>query len=149
MKIPAIGGRIAYRLIRPFLGLLYSGRLRTRALIVYKSQVLLVRNWKGRQRWTFPGGGAKNNESPEETMIRELKEELDLSIDKAKLEYVSEVNWVEGNAHYPVKIYRLDFTDKPSFSMNNLELVDAKWFNINDLPVDIDELTEKAIEQQE
>jgi len=148
MRIPPATGRIVYKFMRPFLGLFFSGKLRTRALIIHKSQILLVRNWKGRQRWTLPGGGAKNNESSQGAIIRELKEELGLNVKKTELEFISEVNHVEGSAKYPVVIYRLKFVKKPTFSMHRPELIDAEWWQVNDLPVNIDELTEKTITQQ-
>ncbi len=148
MKIPPVFGRIAYSLMTPFLGMIFSGRLRTRALIIHESQVLLVRNWLGRQKWAFPGGGVKNKESPKEGLVRELKEELDLDIHERNLRYIYEVNHTDGNAKYPVAVFRLDLADKPSLSVRRPELINAKWWQVNDLPANIDELTEKTIKQQ-
>lgn len=148
MRIPDVLGRITYNLMRPALGLFYSGRLRVRALIIHESKILLVRNWKGGQRWTLPGGGVKSKESPREALVRELKEELNLGIKESDLEFISEVNHEEASAKYPVKFYRFSTVDKPSFSMHRPELIDAKWWPIDELPDDIEKLAVRTIKQQ-
>jgi ADP-ribose pyrophosphatase YjhB (NUDIX family) len=47
-------------------------------------QVLLVRHDYGRRNWELPGGGAEPGESPDETALRELREEtgLDATIER-------------------------------------------------------------------
>lgn len=42
------------------------------------SILLIHRKKNGRDYWVIPGGGAKNQETPTQTAIREIKEELDL-----------------------------------------------------------------------
>ncbi len=57
----------------------------SRAVVVDKQKILLVyRFFEGRKYYVLPGGHSETGESPEETLIRELKEEtnLDVVIDK-------------------------------------------------------------------
>ena len=52
-------------------------------------RVLLVKNKRG---WAFPGGHPENGESPEKTLIREVTEEADVSLDSYRLIGYMDVN---------------------------------------------------------
>ena len=51
-----------------------------RAFISLRSKDKILPNF-----WEFPGGKIKTNESPDDTIVREVKEELSLEIDKDSL----------------------------------------------------------------
>lgn len=53
------------------------------ALILHEHKVLLVRTTTTHEHWAFPGGKAERGESPEQTAIREVKEEVGLDIEVA------------------------------------------------------------------
>ena len=68
---------------------------------IYVSTVALI-DWQGKvlislrsedktlsNFWEFPGGKIKNNESPDDTIVREIKEELSLNINKKSLKPLS------------------------------------------------------------
>ena len=68
---------------------------------IYVSTVALI-DWQGKvlislrsedktlsNFWEFPGGKMKNNESPDDTIVREIKEELSLDINKKSLKPLS------------------------------------------------------------
>ena len=47
-----------------------------RAIVVKEGKVLLIhRRNEGREYWVFPGGGVEDDETPEKTVAREVKEE--------------------------------------------------------------------------
>lgn len=53
------------------------------AVIDRNGKILAVRRKTGEKMaglWEFPGGKIKNNETPEQGLIREIKEELDISV---------------------------------------------------------------------
>ncbi len=53
------------------------------ALIDSENRVLLAERPKGKEMaglWEFPGGKIHDNETPEEALVREMKEELSLSL---------------------------------------------------------------------
>lgn len=67
--------------------------MRATAVIIKDNNVLLIHRLKdGLDYFVFPGGGIEEGESPEEAMIREIKEEtnLDAKINKKLLEYDNE-----------------------------------------------------------
>jgi len=58
------------------------------ALVDFDGRVLLAQRPQGKALaglWEFPGGKVEPGERPEETLIRELKEELGISVAKACL----------------------------------------------------------------
>ncbi|WP_090711429.1 (deoxy)nucleoside triphosphate pyrophosphohydrolase [Mycetocola miduiensis] len=53
------------------------------AVIQHESRILVCRREPGRAqggKWEFPGGKIEHGESPEQALIREVKEELDVEI---------------------------------------------------------------------
>lgn len=52
------------------------------AIIISDNKILLTQRGYGeyKDKWEFPGGKIEENETKEETIIREIKEELDASI---------------------------------------------------------------------
>jgi ADP-ribose pyrophosphatase YjhB (NUDIX family) len=93
-----------------------------------QGQVLLVEHvFHPYAPWGLPGGWIDRNESPSQTAIRELKEELQLTVAAAELLLV-EVDF--GN--------HLDFaylcnTTSPIGILSN-ELLDYGWYDTNALP---------------
>ena len=58
------------------------------ALVDLDGKVLIARRPKGKTMaglWEFPGGKVENDETPEAALIRELKEELSISVSKSCL----------------------------------------------------------------
>ena len=52
------------------------------AIIINNNKILLTQRGYGeyKDKWEFPGGKIEENETKEETIIREIKEELDATI---------------------------------------------------------------------
>ena len=65
-------------------------------VILYNSEndaMLLIHRLKnGRDYWVIPGDGAEGNETPVETALREIKEELNIQLKPADLTHLLE--WV-------------------------------------------------------
>ena len=94
--------------------------------IIYKNDKFLIakRNLKKSQGglWEFPGGKVENNETYEEALKREIKEEFDAIIEVNK--YVGETIH-----HYPEKDIKLLFYEAKLLSKNIklLEHEDYRW----------------------
>ncbi len=58
------------------------------ALIEIKNGKILSTRSKGREKFYIPGGKREIGETDQQTLIREIKEELDVTIDKESIEYI-------------------------------------------------------------
>jgi ADP-ribose pyrophosphatase YjhB (NUDIX family) len=101
-------------------------------LIVSGDELLLIRHTYGRSAWTLSGGGLKKTETKEEAIKREVKEELGFNITP---EYIGEFT------HNPEHKIDTVFcfvarTEKIEPKIDHLEIKEAKWWNINNLPED-------------
>lgn len=70
------------------------------------------------------GGGIENNENPEDTIIRELKEEMNLSVSKEDLQFLEvvehDLKYKNGDkAHYKASIYTLELKEFPTIKLDD------------------------------
>jgi len=62
--------------------------VRVSAIILKDDKILLIHRKKnGEEYWVFPGGGVEDTETPEQGIIREVKEETGLDVLKCKLAF--------------------------------------------------------------
>lgn len=112
-------------------------------VLVNDDDILMVRHSYGQPYWTFPGGGIKKGEEPVEAVLREVREEVGLKIDepvflgkvKNSYEYKDDTIW----AYY-------GSTKDRDFKIDDFEIVEAKWFNLKNLPGDIGINAERIID---
>ncbi len=122
------------------------------AWIYLKEGKILSTLSKGKDTYYIPGGKREGNETDEETLIRECKEELTISIKKDSIKYYGTF---EAQAHgkaegITVKMtcYMADFEGE---LQANSEIQEIKWLRYSDLdkisPVDkliFEDLNEKG-----
>jgi len=78
------------------------------ALIDTDGRVLIARRPEGKPMaglWEFPGGKVENGERPEETLIRELKEELDIVVSEPCLAPLTFASHVYPDFHLLMPLY--------------------------------------------
>ncbi len=64
-------------------------RNRATAIMVRNGEILMARfEDDGRTIWYLPGGGIEAGETPEQALVREVREELNLDVDSYKLLYI-------------------------------------------------------------
>ena len=97
-------------------------------LIIQNNEVLIglrSENDNGGGLWEFPGGKIEINESSEEAVIRELKEELDIVVHKPKkvMQYLH---------RFKNLIYDISFFEVISFkgSIKNIVHDELKWTDL-------------------
>ena len=106
-------------------------------------RVLLVRHSYGRRNWELPGGGAEPGEAPDETALRELREETGLvgAVERLSGLYL-EVEHERGpflHLVFRVGVARGD--PLPS----SPEIEEIGWFEVGGLPAPISDFTERRI----
>lgn len=82
--------------------------------------------------WEFPGGKIEANETDEETLIREIKEEL--NIDIHVLDYINEASYDYDFGTVVLKVYTAEIV---SGQITLEEHSDSKWLTAGEL-LDID-----------
>jgi len=114
----------------------------SRALIIKDSKILLVKDI-GSERWKFSGGGKRKNEDPEACLLREIKEELNMSgvIRSKRGTFFSQTEGKRDTIHLFL-FEPIDTTFKKQW-----EIVDAQWFFLNDIPLDATPATKRRIEE--
>ena len=112
------------------------------AFIYIKDGKVLSSLSKGKDTYYLPGGKKEDNETDEETLIRECKEELTIDIIKDSIKYYGTF---EAQAHgkaegilVKMTCYTADFNGnlKPSSEIEELKWLDYSNLNVKISPVD-------------
>ena len=102
--------------------------IRVAAAIIYKGGRFLLSKRKDDQhqggKWEFPGGKIETDETPEQALHRELREELGIEVENQQ-------HFTSLDFEYPEKHVSLVFqlVEKYSGSESGLEGQDINWFN--------------------
>ncbi len=130
-KIWAIVGVTLYWIMLPAIWV-YAKKTKPRArvMLIWQDEVLLVKNWLSAGDWSLPGGGIEHGEQPNEAAVREIAEELGVSIDPADLLLVGENTavergWLVGRYY----LFALELTEEPVITPAQSEIVDHAWFD--------------------
>ena len=100
------------------------------AIIVHDGKVFATQRgygeWEG--WWEFPGGKLEQGETPEEALVREIREELatEISVDR----YVTTVEWDYPSFHLSMRCYLCSVL---SGSLTLLEHEAAAWLDVDHL----------------
>lgn len=102
-----------------------------KCIVQCDQEILLIRNSYGEVGWTFPGGGIHAGEPVHAAVVREVQEEVGITIK----------DLVPLGGFLTTKEFKKDsvdcFTtivDKREFTIDNEEVVEAKWFSVSEMP---------------
>jgi 8-oxo-dGTP pyrophosphatase MutT (NUDIX family) len=123
--------KLAYAMLRIYWFVFRPQIYGVKCLIEFEGRILMIRNSYGDMRWTFPGGGFKRNESPEMAAVREVREEVGISL--TSLRPLGEYTSTDGYKHDTVKCYTVKVTT-PGFEIERNEIYEAAWFPWSELP---------------
>lgn len=89
--------------------------------------------------WEFPGGKIQGIETPEEALLRELREELDLSLSLSHFKPLTFISEPHQNFHLVMILYEVFIENQKPNALEGQELAWVNFENIQDyqlLPAD-------------
>ncbi|MBI5138691.1 MAG: NUDIX hydrolase [Candidatus Vogelbacteria bacterium] len=116
-----------------------------KCLIVTEGKLLLIQNTYHRYGlWNLPGGRVDLGEKPEETVIREVMEEVGVKLDTVtKLgEWFTRAEYKHDTVHF----YLAEFAGIPEINIDPVEISKAEWFPLDALPDNCFFSVKKALE---
>ena len=123
-----IGGRILFWLTWPLVWLYAPMVLRARVLVCYKNEYLLVRPYFGSGAWQLPGGGKKYRELAVQTALRELKEEVDISVATKQMRLLSPMHtFIESGMLLRYIIFGVTLKERPTITLQKHEIAEYIW----------------------
>ena len=136
---------LIYKITHPFVRLYWQifkpKTYGARAIILNEANILLVKNINV-NHWSLPGGKIDKEETPEECLLRELKEELALSISKTDYKLGEYLSNQEGKRDmvyiFVIKLFSSTF-------QKQWELQDAQWFPLSRLPENLSPAASRRI----
>ncbi len=106
------------------------------ALIKIKNGQILSTKSKGKNKYYISGGKRENNETDQQTLIREIQEELNVQILRESIEYVGTFKAQSDGAIEGVIVkmtcYKTNYIGQPK---ENNEIEKIKWLNYKDLNI--------------
>lgn len=107
---------------------------RARVIFVCQGKVLVVKNWLGAGGWSLPGGGLESGELPDAAAVREVSEELGISIDAAALLPLGEYTAVErGRLISRYYLFGYELETEPVITLAKSEIVDQSWLDFKEI----------------
>ena len=133
--------RLLFPFVRAYWRFIQPKSLGARALVFHGDRVLLIKTAYG-TRWQTPGGTMNAKETPEQCVLRELREETGLDgVIREKIGlYTSTVEGKRDTIHlFIVDVYQ----DTLAIEW---ELKAARWFTLDSLPEDTSPATKRRIQ---
>jgi len=118
--------------------------------IIYKDRKILLQRRADNGKWVIHGGCLELGETVEETVMRELKEEIGITPTKLKLYKIFSGEDMHdicpnGDETYCVNIIFLCDEYEGELKQDDYEVTELKWFDVDNLPANINAPIDKAI----
>jgi 8-oxo-dGTP pyrophosphatase MutT (NUDIX family) len=120
-------GRLAYKSALPLMRPLIRRTERVYLIIRHKDQVLLVKNWFGRQDWHLPGGGKRRGETIYEAAVREAREETGINLPPGGMRNITQGTWRTDGLGFKYSILEVELESKPKITLKKIEIIGAEW----------------------
>ncbi len=118
-------------------------RVAVGGIIIREGKILLTlrRDEPDRNKWAIPGGKLELNETLEDGLKREIREELSMEVEVMELAGISEV--ITENFHYII----LDYLCNPATwdAKPGSDALDAAYFDMNNLDNSVNESTKEFL----
>ena len=132
-KIISVLRQLGFWLVWPGLWLLISGSRRTRVVIRYQDQLLVVRGWLGDQTWSLPGGGLHKSEDPASGAVREVLEETSLKLKPEQLRLLGHEPISSKGIKFDCYFFVCDLSQRLSVRKQFSEIAEVRWLKLSDI----------------
>jgi len=99
-----------------------------KALIIRDGKILITRD----RLWELPGGRMNVGEEPEETLHREITEELGVDVRILGIQDAFVRSVSEPNPPHLTLVYRCEFVDDTPIRPDEKEIQEMRWISAND-----------------
>lgn len=113
-----------------------------KVVVECKGDILMIKNSYGKNAWTFPGGAVRKNESLEDAGKREVMEEAGIKV--SELKKIGEIFNTFEHKRDTIHLY-IGKTQERTIKIDPNEILEAKWFNKDYLPLEISPIAKKII----
>lgn len=115
-----------------------------------RQEILLVLRNRNPEKgtWSIPGGKVDPYERLETSVIREIKEEVDLEVEIKQLLCIAETIRPESEEHWVSAIYEVAVKGGEARNMEEGGAIgEVRWFSLHELPSRLASFTVPAIDQ--
>lgn len=134
--------RFAYKLASPMRSfywfLVRPKTFSVACLLEHEGKYLCIRHTYGfkKERWTIPGGGVKRHEPKKEAVLREVREEVGISLHEKDLQEIGTYVTHKEYSHNTVTCFYAK-VHEPSFCIDGVEIGEARWIDKDTLPEEV------------
>lgn len=111
----------------------FVGKIAQKALVVESGKVLAVLN-VGDTKWNLPGGRLHRDETPQEGLAREIREELGIEVEIGEPIHVDTFISESIGPHFSV-FYRATLAGKAAFTLQADEIAEVRWLSPDELDI--------------
>jgi 8-oxo-dGTP diphosphatase len=108
----------------------------TAGIIQKNTKILIAQrkkdSWMEPNKWEFPGGKVEPHETYEDCLIREIQEELGITISIKRLFMKTSHTYMKNNEEFPVTLM-VFLADWTTGEARNIDCQDSKWIDAKEL----------------
>ena len=102
-----------------------------KCILENNGKILMIRRTYGTDKWVFPGGAIKANETIENAVRREIQEDLDITLDQLR----SLGSFTQTIHHRQETLHCFAGTiSSNSLRLDKEKIQEVRWFDISELP---------------
>lgn len=146
-KIGLLIGKIAFWLSFPALWIWLRRSARTRVLIIFNDEFLVLQDWLSAGDWSLPGGGLHKGENSLQGLIREVQEETGIELYEKDVMFLFNTHHNERGIPFTYDCFAAQLDTKPEVKLQKFEIADYKWVSLKNPDVRLSKDTTYALEQ--